>query len=72
MSSSTFLSVPLKNTVEVDLVKPLTSYIENIYQGAKGDNVEVKEAVNELNKLRNRTCLQPLDKHQTALDLLTR
>lgn len=56
----------------MDLVKPLTSYIESIYETSKDYNSEVKEAVAELNKLRNRTCMQPLDKHQGALDLLTR
>uniref|UniRef100_A0A0N5AMA9 BRO1 domain-containing protein n=1 Tax=Syphacia muris TaxID=451379 RepID=A0A0N5AMA9_9BILA len=73
MSAATFLAVPLKTTVEVDLVKPLTSYIESMYQNAaKNDNSEIKQAVIELNKLRNRTCMQPLDKHQNALDVLTR
>lgn len=67
-----FLAVPLKLTNEVDLVKPLTGYIENIYQTPTEMSAEVKEAVHELNKLRNRACNQPLDKHQSALDIITR
>lgn len=70
--SSTFLAVPLKSTNEVDLAKPLTSYIETIYQTSDDIGSEIREAVQELNKLRNKACNQPLDKHQSALDVLTR
>ncbi|VDM50261.1 unnamed protein product [Toxocara canis] len=70
--SSTFLAVPLKSTNEVDLAKPLISYIETIYQTSNDLSSEIKEAVQELNKLRNKACNQPLDKHQSALDVLTR
>ncbi|KHN82501.1 Apoptosis-linked protein [Toxocara canis] len=72
MMSSTFLAVPLKSTNEVDLAKPLISYIETIYQTSNDLSSEIKEAVQELNKLRNKACNQPLDKHQSALDVLTR
>uniref|UniRef100_A0A915BQU5 MHD domain-containing protein n=2 Tax=Parascaris univalens TaxID=6257 RepID=A0A915BQU5_PARUN len=70
--SSTFLAVPLKSTNEVDLAKPLTSYIETIYQTSDDIGSEIREAVQEVNKLRNKACNQPLDKHQSALDVLTR
>uniref|UniRef100_A0A0R3RFX1 BRO1 domain-containing protein n=1 Tax=Elaeophora elaphi TaxID=1147741 RepID=A0A0R3RFX1_9BILA len=69
---SSFLSVPLKHTNEVDLVKPLMSYVENIYLSATELSSEIREAMQELNKMRNKACNQPLDKHQSALDVLTR
>lgn len=69
---SSFLAVPLKHTNEVDLVKPLMSYIENIYLSTSEINSEIKEAVQELNKMRNKACNQTLDRHQSALDALTR
>lgn len=69
---SSFLAVPLKHTNEVDLVKPLMSYVENIYLSASELSSEIREAMQELNKMRNKACNQPLDKHQSALDVLTR
>lgn len=69
---SSFLAVPLKHTNEVDLVKPLMSYVENIYQSSSESNSEIREAIQELNKMRNKACNQLLDKNQNALDVLTR
>uniref|UniRef100_A0A1I7ZGC7 BRO1 domain-containing protein n=1 Tax=Steinernema glaseri TaxID=37863 RepID=A0A1I7ZGC7_9BILA len=70
--SWTFLAVPLKTTNEVDLVKPLKSYVDSIYQTNDDVSTEITEAICELNKLRNRACNQPLDKHQSGLDIITR
>ncbi|TKR87931.1 hypothetical protein L596_012257 [Steinernema carpocapsae] len=71
--SSAFLAVPTKSTNDVDLAKPLKSYIDSIYQDSSDDvSAEVGEAIAELNKLRNRACNQPLDRHQTGLDIITR
>uniref|UniRef100_A0A0K0DNI0 BRO1 domain-containing protein n=1 Tax=Angiostrongylus cantonensis TaxID=6313 RepID=A0A0K0DNI0_ANGCA len=72
MSKYSFLAVPLKSTSDVDLVKPLTSYIESVYNTSDDNKAEVAEAVQELNKLRSKACCQPLDKHQSALDVVTR
>ncbi|VDO42629.1 unnamed protein product [Brugia timori] len=69
---SSFLAVPLKHTNEVDLVKPLMNYVENIYLASSELSSEIREAMQELNKMRNKACNQPLDKHQNALDVLTR
>uniref|UniRef100_A0A915PJX6 BRO1 domain-containing protein n=1 Tax=Setaria digitata TaxID=48799 RepID=A0A915PJX6_9BILA len=69
---SAFLAIPLKHTNEVDLVKPLMSYVENIYLSSSEVSSEIKEAMQELNKMRNKACNQPLDKHQSALDVLTK
>lgn len=67
-----FLSVPLKATNEVDLVKPLQNYVDSILQANSDLKTEITEGIVELNKLRNKACVQPLDKHQSSLDLLTR
>ncbi|CAD6194090.1 unnamed protein product [Caenorhabditis auriculariae] len=72
MSGYGFLCVPLKSTNEVDLVKPLTTYIDTVYNTSDDNRAEVTEAVQELNKLRSKACCQPLDKHQSALDVITR
>ncbi|CAL2036918.1 CBN-ALX-1 protein [Caenorhabditis brenneri] len=72
MATFGFLSAPLKSTNEVDLVKPLTTYIDSVYNTSDNNRADVAEAVQELNKLRSKACCQPLDKHQSALDVLTR
>ncbi|CAB3402160.1 unnamed protein product [Caenorhabditis bovis] len=72
MSNYGFLGAPLKSTNDVDLVKPLTTYIDTVYNTSDDNRAEITEAVQELNKLRSRACCQPLDKHQSALDIITR
>lgn len=67
-----YLSVPLKQTNEVDFIGPLTSYINSLTEISPDLKNEINEAIIEFNKLRNRACIQPLDKHQSSLDLLTR
>ncbi|KAF8359647.1 alx-1 [Pristionchus pacificus] len=66
---SGFIFIPLKKTHEVDLIKPFTTYINTVYETKEDDKAE---AMQELNKLRAKACCQPLDKHQSGLDLLTR
>ncbi|CAJ0578562.1 unnamed protein product, partial [Mesorhabditis spiculigera] len=67
-----FLAVPLKTTSDVDLVKPLTTYIESVYNTNEDNRAEVSEAVLELHRLRAKAVCSPMDKHQSALDVLTR
>lgn len=67
-----FLSVPLKSTNEVDLYKPLKTYIDSLSELSEDVRSEANEGLIELNKLRNRACCQPLDKHQSSLDVITR
>ncbi|MFH4975815.1 hypothetical protein AB6A40_002524 [Gnathostoma spinigerum] len=69
---TTFLAAPLKSTTDVDLAKPFKAYIESVFSSCDNTGSEITEAVNELNKLRNKACVQPLDKQQTSLDILTR
>jgi hypothetical protein len=67
-----FISTPLKSTNEVDLIKPLKAYIDSLSELSDEQKLEANEGIVELNKLRNRACNQPLDKHQNSLDILTR
>lgn len=67
-----FIAIPLKTTNEVDLLKPLKSYVESLAEVSNELRTETVEGVVELNKLRNRACVQPLDKHQSSLDVITR
>ncbi|KAI1724665.1 BRO1-like domain-containing protein [Ditylenchus destructor] len=67
-----FISVPLKTTSEVDYIKPLKSYVDTLLDLKSELKIEVNEGIVELNKLRSRACIQPLDRHQTSLDIVTR
>lgn len=68
---ATFISVPLKKSSEVDLVKPLTKFIHATYQ-ASDEQGEYIRALEELNKLRKSAVGRPLDKHESCLELLLR
>ncbi len=69
---TSFISIPLKTTNEVDLLKPLKAYVESLNEISDDLRTETTEAIVELNKLRTRACVQPLDKHQSSLDVITR
>ncbi|MGH0151522.1 UNVERIFIED_CONTAM: hypothetical protein FKN15_075216 [Acipenser sinensis] len=66
---ATFISVPLKKSSEVDLVKPLTKFICATYSAGE-DQGEYVRAVEELNKLRKSAVGRPLDKHESSLEIL--
>ncbi|XP_069776849.1 programmed cell death 6-interacting protein isoform X2 [Narcine bancroftii] len=69
--ATTFVSVPLKKTTEVDLAKPLSKFILNTYPS--GDTqAEYVKAAEELNKLRKNAVGRPLDKHDSSLEILLR
>ncbi|XP_068188862.1 programmed cell death 6-interacting protein isoform X2 [Antennarius striatus] len=68
---ATFISVPLKKTSEVDLVKPLSKFITTTYSTSE-EQGEYLRAVEELNKLRKSAVGRPLDKHESSLDILLR
>lgn len=44
-SKYSFIPVPLKHTSDVDLVKPLTSYIDTVYNTSDDNKPEIAEAV---------------------------
>uniref|UniRef100_A0A8C6T5R6 Programmed cell death 6-interacting protein n=1 Tax=Neogobius melanostomus TaxID=47308 RepID=A0A8C6T5R6_9GOBI len=66
---ATFISVPLKKSSEVDLVKPLSKFVTTTYQGSD-EQGEYLRAVEELNKLRKSALGRPLDKHDSSLEIL--
>ncbi|KAJ8273020.1 hypothetical protein GJAV_G00096480 [Gymnothorax javanicus] len=68
---ATFISVPLKKSSEVDLVKALSKHITNTYPAGE-DQAEYLRALEELNKLRKSAVGRPLDKHESSLEILLR
>nr|XP_061808879.1 programmed cell death 6-interacting protein-like isoform X2 [Nerophis lumbriciformis] len=68
---ATFISVPLKKSSDVDLVKPLSKYVTSTYP-AGDEQAEYIRAVEELNKLRRSALGRPLDKHESSLEILLR
>lgn len=64
------LSIPLKKSQNVELVKPLSNYIKNTFSDEKLH--DTKDALAELNQLRTNAVLKSLDKHETSLDVLQR
>uniref|UniRef100_A0A7N8WVH3 Programmed cell death 6 interacting protein n=1 Tax=Mastacembelus armatus TaxID=205130 RepID=A0A7N8WVH3_9TELE len=68
---ATFISVPLKKSSEVDLVKPLSKFVTATYPTGE-DQGEYLRAVEELNKLRKNALGRPLDKHESSLEILLR
>ncbi|CAL8293859.1 unnamed protein product [Merluccius merluccius] len=68
---ATFISVPLKKSSEVDLVKPLSKFVTATYPAGE-EQAEYVRAVEELNKLRKSALGRPLDKHDSSLEVLLR
>ncbi|KAM8884786.1 programmed cell death 6-interacting protein isoform 1-T1 [Synchiropus picturatus] len=68
---ATFISVPLKKSSEVDLVKPLSKFVTTTYPAGE-EQTQYIRAVEELNKLRKSAVGRPLDKHESSLELLLR
>jgi programmed cell death 6-interacting protein len=63
------LTIPLKKTNEVDLVKPL----KNIIQGSnikQSDNSQTLEKINSLNKQRNHAVFKVFEKNDAALEAI--
>uniref|UniRef100_A0A6Q2YWL2 BRO1 domain-containing protein n=1 Tax=Esox lucius TaxID=8010 RepID=A0A6Q2YWL2_ESOLU len=68
---ATFISVPLKKSSEVDLVKPLSKFVTATYPAGE-EQGEYIRSVEELNKLRKSALGRPLDKHESSLEILLR
>ncbi|XP_077404761.1 programmed cell death 6-interacting protein isoform X1 [Vanacampus margaritifer] len=68
---ATFISVPLKKSSDLDLVKPLSKYVTSTYPAGE-EQGEYIRAVEELNKLRRNALGRPLDKHESSLESLLR
>lgn len=63
------LTVPLKKTNEVDLVKPLKNLIQgsNVKQSDSSQNIE---KINSLNKQRNHAVFKVFEKNDAALEAI--
>ncbi|XP_038665795.1 programmed cell death 6-interacting protein isoform X3 [Scyliorhinus canicula] len=71
MMATTFVSVPVKKSSEVDMAKPLSKFIQATYPS--GDTqAEYIRAAEELNSLRKNALGRPLDKHDSSLEILLR
>lgn len=65
------LTIPLKKTSEVDLVKPMKNLIALRFSTA--DNPEnFSASITELNKLRSLACIRALDKNEASLEICAR
>ncbi|XP_078396231.1 programmed cell death 6-interacting protein isoform X2 [Cetorhinus maximus] len=69
--ATTFVSVPLKKSSEVDLAKPLSKFIHATYPSGDAQ-AEYVRAAEELNNLRKNAVGRPLDKHDSSLEILLR
>ncbi|XP_043544794.1 programmed cell death 6-interacting protein isoform X4 [Chiloscyllium plagiosum] len=69
--ATTFVSVPLKKSSEVDLAKPLSKFIQSTYPSGESQAEYVK-AAEELNSLRKSAVCRALDKHDSSLEILLR
>ncbi len=67
---ASLLKIPMKKSQNVDLVKPLSTYIKNTFSDEKLS--ETKDALEELNQLRSNAVVKSLDKHETSLEVLQR
>jgi len=65
-----YVAVPLKKTWEVDLIKPLKTFITDTYSSC--DQEDYSSALTEFNKLRNNAIAKSVDKHDSALEVLYR
>jgi len=67
---ATYLAVPLKKTWDVDLVKPLQTFIANTFSEANPE--DYKHGLAEFQKLRSSMIIKSADKHESALEVLYR
>ena len=70
MATLEYMSVPLKRTWEVDLIKPLKAFIANTYSSCNPD--DYSQALTDFHKLRNNTISKSVDKHESALEVFYR
>ncbi|XP_022084899.1 programmed cell death 6-interacting protein-like isoform X2 [Acanthaster planci] len=68
---ATMLAVPLKNSAELDFVRPLKNFIRNTFGGEDESN-DYTSQLDELHRLRNNAVCRKLDKHSASLEILAR
>lgn len=66
------LSVPVKKSSEVDLVKPLKNLIQSTYAagGEAGSTQNYAEAVSEFSKQRNTAIWKFFEKYESSLEIV--
>uniref|UniRef100_A0A915INI9 BRO1 domain-containing protein n=1 Tax=Romanomermis culicivorax TaxID=13658 RepID=A0A915INI9_ROMCU len=64
------LSIPMKKSYEVDVAGPIRTFISCTYSTTEMPTDF--ESINDFNKLRSKACVQPLDRHESSLDVLYR
>ena len=67
-----YLSIPMKTTWEVDVVKPLKTFIQARFEGSSLTEDDYKTSLVEFQKLRNNMITKSGDKHESALEVLYR
>lgn len=67
-SASSLVSAPFKRSNDIDLIKPLKAYITNSFGKEQAD--AQKDALEELQNLRNKVLNKLSDKHESAIQLL--
>ena len=67
--ATTFLAPAPKRTQPLDYSTPLLRFISTHYSA---NPAEYKDAVSELNTLRDATVVRTPDKHETGLELICR
>ncbi|WKY02881.1 hypothetical protein Q1695_016293 [Nippostrongylus brasiliensis] len=64
-----FLAVPIKTTIPVDLVKPMTLFFAN-FQTGSAQTGDVRPAIEAFSRLRSRACCQPTRNLQSLVNSL--
>lgn len=64
------LSIPVKSTSEVDLVKPMRQFIKTTFSETKDDDYE--KALVDFQRLRNQASNKFQDKHESAIEAVSR
>lgn len=69
MAAQYLIALPAKATKSVDFTEKLPRFIANNYDDEPG---KFREAIKELNGLREACVIKSPDKHDTGLDLMIR
>ena len=67
---ATFLAVPMKATYDVDLIKPIKSFIQSTYSNIGAADYE--KGLQEFSRLRSSMISKSADKHESALEVFFR
>lgn len=65
-----YLAIPTKSTSDLDLVKPLKAFIKTNFSETKPEDYE--KALIDFNRLRNQAVAKFNDKHESAIEAVSR